>query len=137
MGFDRNRFALEIMDKALWWRWSVDNTHEKLVLSDAFLAFFVRSIDCIEDLTGAYSSPILKIKIEEILASPYSDVRFSASYETVSGKKSFQHRLNSYEENGVRYVWANCIDITERTNLEREFVDTQRDSSLGQLYEKQ
>ncbi len=88
-------------------------------------------------MTGCYTTPIIKIKIKEILNNPEADVRFIASYDTSHGKRSFQHHLHVYTELNQRYVLASCMDVTEMVALEREIVDAQGRLSVTQLMERQ
>jgi len=88
-------------------------------------------------MTGCYTTPIIEIKIQEILNNPDTDVRFIASYDTSDGKRSFQHHLHVYTELNQRYVLANCMDVTEMVALEREIVDAQGRLSVAQLMERQ
>ena len=137
MSLDREDFASEIMAEALWWRYSATKGAEEVTLSLAFQALFEHPVKDIKDLTGSYTTPIIGLKIKEILASPDSDVRFAASYDTRLGKRSFQHQLKVYEKSGKTYVWSNCIDVSERVALEREIVDAQGRLSVSQLFERQ
>ncbi|GKT11264.1 MAG: two-component system, sensor histidine kinase [Thiomicrorhabdus sp.] len=130
-------FASELMAEALWWRYSCDQDYAVVEISPTFQALFERPIKVLTDLTGPYTSPIINIKIKAILDAPESDVRFASSYDTIHGKRSFQHQLKVYENQGKRYVWSNCIDVSERVELEREIVDAQGRLSVSQLLERQ
>lgn len=137
MSFDQNVFAHEILNESLWWRFSVDDEQQPLVLSRALAARFDHVVNTIDDLTGRFPSTLIPLKIQEILQAPNEDVRFVAAYDTLAGKKSFQHQLKILNESGQRYVWTVCVDVTEMTEFEREIVDAQGRLSLTQLYEHQ
>ncbi len=137
MSFDKSAFASEMLDRALWWRYSVEDGKECFELSDALQALFEKPVVHIQDLTGQYTTPLLPLKIQEVLTTPDKNTRFVASYNTLEGKQSFQHRLRVFESDGVRYVWAICIDVSEMVELEREMVDSQGRLSVNQLYERQ
>ncbi len=129
--------ANELVNRALWWRYACTDKATDLSLSPAFQAFFSSPISELTDMTGCYTTPIIQIKIREILDHPESDVRFTASYDTIQGKRSFQHQLHVYTEGHQRYVLANCLDVTEMVALEREIVDAQGRLSVSQLIERQ
>lgn len=137
MSFDKSVFANEMLDKALWWRYSMDGDSQLFELSDALQLLFETPIRQLEDLTGQYTTPLISIKIQEILDNPTENIRFSASFDTQLGKLSFQHRLRVFESDGVRYVWAMCIEITEMVEFERELVDSQGRLSLNQVHERE
>ena len=133
MSFDNTGFAQEILAEALWWRYSVNKKPQEVEVSAAFQALFDKPVVLLEDLTGPYTTPIIGIKINEILETPTGDVRFATAYDTCLGKRSFQHQLKVYEQNGETYVWSSCIDVSERVALEREIVDAQGRLSVSQL----
>jgi signal transduction histidine kinase/DNA-binding NarL/FixJ family response regulator len=137
MSFDKSAFANEMLDKALWWRYSIDGDSQVFELSDPLQHLFEAPIRKLEDLTGQYTTPLMSIKTQEILNDPSANIRFSASFDTLLGKLSFQHRLRVYENGGVRYVWAICIEITEMVEFEREMVDSQGRLSLNQVHERE
>lgn len=137
MSFDKSVFANEILDKALWWRYSIEGDNQLFELSDALQALFNKPIRKLDDLTGQYTTPLMANKIQEILDYPTTNIRFVASFDTLMGKLSFQHRLRVFESGGVRYVWAICIEITEMVELEREMVDAQGRLSLSQVHERE
>lgn len=129
--------ANELLHKSLWWRHAYVDGQTSLVLSHSFQSFFPSPVSELVDMTGCYTTPIIKIKIQEVLNHPDADVRFIASYDTCRGKRSFQHQLHVYTESNQRYVLANCIDVTEMVALEREIVDAQGRLSVAQLMERQ
>lgn len=137
MSFDKSAFANEMLDKALWWRYSIEGDNQLFELSDALQALFKKPIRKLDDLTGQYTTPLMSIKIQEVLNNPTANIRFAASFDTIMGKLSFQHCLSIFESGGVRYVWAVCIEITEMVELEREMVDAQGRLSLNQVYERE
>ena len=137
MSLNNNALANELVNKTLWWRYSSFEEKGALLLSSPLKRLFSSAITQLEDMTGCYTTPIIQIKIQEILANPEADVRFIASYDTRHGKSSFQHQLNVYTESGQRYVLAHCMDVTEMVALEREIVDAQGRLSLTQLVERQ
>jgi signal transduction histidine kinase len=137
MSFDKSAFANEMLDKALWWRYSIEGDSQLFELSDALQLLFETPIRKLEDLTGQYTTPLMSIKIQEIMDNPTVNVRFSVSFDTLRGKLSFQHRLRVFESGGVRYVWALCIEITEMVEFERELVDAQGRLSLNQVLERE
>ncbi len=129
--------AQELMDKTLWWRYSSIAKKNALLLSPELKALFNHSIVEFKHLTGRYTTPMIQFKVKEVLESPDKDVRFITSYHTRHGKRSFQHQLHVYEEDGKRYVLANCMDVTEMVALEREIVDAQGRLSVTQVVERQ
>jgi signal transduction histidine kinase/DNA-binding NarL/FixJ family response regulator len=137
MSFDKSVFANEMLDKALWWRYSIDGDSQLFELSDALQLLFETPIQQLDDLTGQYTTSLMSIKIQEILDNPTENIRFPASFDTLLGKLSFQHCLRVFESGGVRYVWALCIEITEMVEFERELVDSQGRLSLNQVHERE
>ncbi|WP_019556628.1 ATP-binding response regulator [Thiomicrorhabdus arctica] len=137
MSFDKSAFANEMLDKALWWRYAIDDDNQIIELSDSLQLLFEGPIRKLNDLTGQYTTPLMSIKIQQILENPAVSIRFSASFDTLMGKLSFQHCLSTFESEGVRYIWAVCIEITEMIELEREMVDAQGRLSLNQVYERE
>jgi len=137
MSSEKDTLAYELMDKTLWWRYSTFNNENTLFLSSELEALFTDSITQLSDMTGCYTTPIMLIKIQEILNEPSHDVRFIASYNTRNGKRSFQHQLHVYVEDGQKHVLANCMDVTEMVALEREIVDAQGRLSLTQVVERE
>ena len=137
MSIDKGAFANEMLNNALWWCYSIEDDNQLFELSDALQVLFDKKIQKVEDLTGQYTTPMISIKIQEILENPALNMRFAASFDTKMGKLSFQHRLRVFERDGVHYVWAICIEITEMVELEREMVDAQGRLSLNQVYERE
>ncbi|MGM0541403.1 MAG: hybrid sensor histidine kinase/response regulator [Pseudomonadota bacterium] len=137
MSFDKSAFANEMLDKALWWRYLIEGDNQLFESSDALQALFNKPIRKLNDLTGQYTTPLMSIKIQEILDNPTANIRFVVSFDTLMGKLSFQHRLRVFESGGARYVWAICIEITEMVELEREMVDAQGRLSLRQVHERE
>ncbi len=134
---NNSALANELVNKAFWWRHAYVDGQTSLSLSPSFQFFFSSSVSELVDMTGCYTTPIIEIKIQEILNNPDTDVRFIASYDTSDGKRSFQHHLHVYTELNQRYVLANCMDVTEMVALEREIVDAQGRLSVAQLMERQ
>lgn len=134
---NNSALANELVNKAFWWRHAYVDGHTSLSLSPLFQNFFSSPVSELVDMTGCYTTPIIEIKIQEILNTPDTDVRFIASYDTCDGKRSFQHHLHVYTELNQRYVLANCMDVTEMVALEREIVDAQGRLSVAQLMERQ
>jgi len=134
---NNSALANELVNKAFWWRHAYIDGQTSLSLSPSFQNFFSSSVLELVDMTGCYTTPIIEIKIQEILNNPDTDVRFIASYDTCDGKRSFQHHLHVYTELNQRYVLANCMDVTEMVALEREIVDAQGRLSVAQLMERQ
>ncbi len=134
---NNSALANELVNKSFWWRHAYVDGQTSLVLSPSFQNFFSSPVSELVDMTGCYTTPIIKIKIQEILNHPDADVRFIASYDTCHGKRSFQHHLHVYTELNQRYVLASCMDVTEMVALEREIVDAQGRLSLTQLIERQ
>ncbi|VAW47428.1 hypothetical protein MNBD_GAMMA04-1992 [hydrothermal vent metagenome] len=133
---NKNALADVLVNKILWWRYSSEAKGE-LLLSSAFVTLFDTQIIQFDDMMGCYRTPVIEIKIKEVLNNPDSDVRFVVSYDTHQGKMSFQHQLHVYTESGKRYVLANCMDVTEMVALEREIVDAQGRLSVEQLVQSQ
>ncbi|MBN2864800.1 MAG: response regulator [Thiotrichales bacterium] len=131
------KFQTWMMEAVLWWRWDVDNPSANIVCSSSLQSLFDNPISSIKDLTGIYHAPIIDLKVQEILNEPDRAVRFIASYETKKGKTSFQHRVRVYQEGERRWVIAECLDVTEMVQLEREIVDAQGRASLAQVLERQ
>jgi len=130
-------FESWVMQGTLWWRCDVSTSTRNIECSSALQQLFDHPIIKVEDLTGMYSSPVIKLKINEVLQQPQKDLRFVTSYETKNGKFSFQHRLSVYKESDKTWVFAECIDVTEMVLLEREIVDAKGRASLTQVYERQ
>lgn len=137
MSFDQSAFATEMLNNTLWWRCSVGGENEYFELSGALQDLFAHKVQKLDDLTGQYTTPVIPIKMQEILNNPMLNIRFAASFDTAIGQRSFQHRLRVFENQGVRYVWAVCIEITEMVAFEREIVDAQGRLSLNQVYERE
>ncbi len=134
---DNNALADELVKKTLWWRYSSSDEEGSLLLSSEFTSLFDSPILHFDDMMGCYRTPIIEIKIQEILNNPDEDVRFIASYDTRQGKMSVQHQLLVYSDSGERRVLANCMDVTEMVALEREIVDAQGRLSVERLVERQ
>lgn len=132
-----NVLADELVNKTLWWRYSPCDGGGTLQLSPALSMLFEQNVVQFDDMMGCYRTPIINIKVQEILNTPDADVRFIASYHTRQGKMSFQHKLHVYSDSGKRCVLANCMDVTEMVALEREIVDAQGRLSVTQLVERQ
>lgn len=136
-GMNPEKFTEWMMDAILWWRWDVDHPEADIECSSSLQALFDHPILKIEDLTGMYHSPVIGLKLQEIVNQPTRAVRFITSYETKRGKSSFQHRVRVYQEGERRWVIAECLDVTEMVQLEREIVDAQGRASLAQVLERQ
>ncbi len=134
---NKDLLAEELVSKTFWWRYSSSDGESELLLSPAFRTLFDKKITLFDDMMGRYRTPVIDLKVQEILNNPEVDVRFVASYHTPQGKKSFQHQLHVYSESGKRYVLANCMDVSEMVALEREIVDAQGRLSVSQLVERQ
>lgn len=132
-----NAFESWVMEDMLWWRCAVSSPTHEIECSTALQALFEHPIIKINDLTGIYASPLIELKVQEVLQQPKNDLRFVTSYETKKGKFSFQHRMRVYEENNQKWVFSECIDVTEMVLLEREIVDAKGRASLAQVYERQ
>lgn len=130
-------FESWVMDGMLWWRCDVSSSTHEIECSKALQALFEHPINQIDDLTGMYSTPLIKLKVQEVLQNPKKDLRFVTSYETKNGKFSYQHRLSVYVEKDKTWVFSECLDVTEMVLLEREIVDSKGRSSLAQVYERQ
>lgn len=137
MSVDNAQFANALLQDGLWWRCAVDQKSKTITVSPALQAMFDHEVTTLKDLMGMYASPIIDIKINEILQDYSRDIRYTSAFETIHGKHSYQQQLKVYEQDGARHVWATCIDVTERVNLEREIVDAQGRLSNKQLLEKQ
>ena len=133
------KFQTWMMEEVVWWRWDANNPLADLVCSKALQAMFDHPVTTIKDLTGIYHIPVIEGKLQEALclASEGGAVRFIASYETRTGKNSYQHRARVYQEDGHNWVMVECVDVTEMVQLEREIVDAQGRASLAQIYERQ
>ena len=131
------KFHSWMLDELVWWRWDANNPDLDLVCSKGLLNLFEHSVHTIKNLTGIYHSPVIALKLNEALQFPDKGVRFIASYETKNGKFSYQHALRVYKEGKHCWVIAECIDVTEMVELEREIVDAQGRATLAQVYERQ
>ena len=136
-GMNSDKFTKWMMESFLWWCWDVDYPEASIECSSSLQALFDHPILKIEDLTGMYHSSIIGLKLDEVVDQPKKEVRFIASYETLSGKSSFQHRIRAYQEGELRWVIVECLDVTEMVQLEREIVDAQGRASLAQVMERQ
>ncbi|WP_040725410.1 ATP-binding protein [Thiomicrorhabdus sp. Kp2] len=142
MSIPQTILANEMFHKNLWWTYAKEGDKEVLNLSEAFKAYLGRQVVTIEEMMGEYETQLLRLKIEGALASKRTqssdfDMRFVASYQTVKGKRTLQHQLRVLELNGVKMVWASCIDVSEMAALEREMVDAQGRLSLQQVVERE
>ena len=126
----------------LWWSYAKEGGLEVLNLSEGLQHYLGPAVVVLEDIMGDYETALLRLKIEEALKdenaiSSEFDMRFNASYETLKGKRSFQHQLRVIQVDGERIVWANCIDVSEMVALEREMVDAQGRMTLTNMYDRQ
>ncbi|WP_127470624.1 hybrid sensor histidine kinase/response regulator [Thiomicrorhabdus aquaedulcis] len=135
--FNHVDFANILLKDAVWWAYFVNETGEHLQISSALQAYFEKPMVSLEDMTGCYNSPMMRIKITEALHQTQEDHRFVVSFCTKKGKTSFQNRLSVIEQNGQKIVWSQCIDISEMVALEREIVDAQGRMSITQMLERQ
>ncbi|WP_321322964.1 ATP-binding protein [Thiomicrorhabdus sp.] len=134
--------ANEMFHQNLWWSYAKEGDKEVLHISYGLQQYLGRPVAVVEDIMGEYATQLLRLKIAEALASKKStnkdfDMRFVASYETLKGKKTFQHQLRVLEINGDKVVWCQCIDVSELAALEREMVDAQGRLSLQQVVERE
>ena len=126
----------------LWWSYAKEDDLEVLKLSEGLQQYLGRTVVVFEDMMGDYETALLRLKIEEALKDENAinsefDMRFNATYETLKGKRSFQHQLRVLQVGSEKMVWANCIDVSEMVALEREMVDAQGRMSLSHIYERQ
>ena len=126
----------------LWWSYAKEGDLEVLKLSAGLQQYLGRTVVVLEDIMGDYETALLRLKIEEALkdenaVSSEFDMRFNASYETLKGKRSFQHQLRVLQVDSEKVVWANCIDVSEMVALEREMVDAQGRMTLTHIYDRQ
>lgn len=126
----------------LWWSYAKESDLEVLTLSEGLQSYLGRTVVVLEDIMGDYETALLRLKIEEALKDENAvnsdfDMRFNASYETLKGKRSFQHQLRVLQVDSEKMVWANCIDVSEMVALEREMVDAQGRMSLTHIYDRQ
>ncbi|WP_373018837.1 hybrid sensor histidine kinase/response regulator [Thiomicrorhabdus sp.] len=126
-----------MLNEFLWWSYEVKESSSEIVCSEGLQRLFDRPVKTLSDLTGKYDTPLMNLKVQEILEDSERDLRFVCSFDTKNGKLSYQHRLQIYESEGKRIVFAECVDVTEMVLLEREIVDAQGRMSLTQVYEKQ
>jgi len=142
MSIPQTVLANEMFDQSLWWSFAKDGDSEVLHVSSGLQQYLGRPVVVVEDIMGEYETQLLRLKIAEVLASKQAtdkdfDMRFVASYETLKGKRTFQHQLRVLETNGERVVWCQCIDVSEMAALEREMVDAQGRLSLQQVVERE
>jgi len=131
------KFQSWMMESVLWWCWDADNPDADIVCSNALQALFDRPIVTLEDLVGVTHASVVEMKLKEVLATPEEAVRFIANYETAKGNASFQNRVRVYQELDRSWVMAECLDVTEMVQLERDIVDAQGRASLAQVLERQ
>lgn len=137
-----SNLANEMFHQALWWSYSRQAGHEELIVSDALQTQLGREVKSLDDLMGMFKTEQLILKIEELLlcddaTNKSLDNRVVASYETVDGKRSYQHQLKKLSEQGRELVWASCVDVTEMVEFEREMVDAQGRITITQMTERQ
>lgn len=142
MSIPQTVLANEMFYQSLWWSFAKDGDSEVLHVSSGLQQYLGRPLVVVEDIMGEYETQLLRLKIAEALASKQAtdknfDMRFVASYETLKGKRTFQHQLRVLETNGERVVWCQCIDVSEMAALEREMVDAQGRLSLQQVVERE
>lgn len=139
----QNQLANEMFHKTLWWSYVKQCEEEVIHVSEGLQAYLGRPVVLIEDIMGEYETQLLRLKINEALneslfhQSDKEDIRFVASYETVKGKRTFQHQLRVFERKGEKIVWSTCLDVSEMAALEREMVDAQGRLSLQQVVERE
>ncbi|WP_178860947.1 ATP-binding protein [Thiomicrorhabdus cannonii] len=134
---EKQVFEQWVMAETLWWSCASEKPEMILQSSAALQSLFDRALSRLGDLTGNGETPLLHLKVREIIENPLKDIRFVCAYDTNQGKLSFQHRLKFFEQDGQGVVFAECVDVTEMVQLEREIVDAQGRLSLTQLYERQ
>lgn len=142
MSVHQDRLENAMFHQNLWWSYTKKNDVEVLMLSDGLKNYLGRKVVVLEDIMGVYATALLRLKVEEALkddgaVSSEYDMRFNASYETLKGKRSFQHQVRVLHVDSEKIVWANCIDVSEMVALEREMVDAQGRMSLSHLYDRQ
>lgn len=125
-----------------WWSYSKQGDEEIITLSPALADCLGREVSCLEDIMGKYQTSLLRLKVAEALKSelidnPNETMRFVSSFETKSGKRSFQNQLKILKQDSQPIIWVLCVDITEMVALEREMVDAQGRMSVSQVYERQ
>jgi len=131
-----------MFNQNLWWSYAKEGDLEVLNLSEGLQRYLGRAVVVLEDIMGDYETALLRLKIEEALQDENAvnsefDMRFNASYETLKGKRSFQHQLRVLQVDSEKIVWANCIDVSEMVALEREMVDAQGRMTLSHIYDRQ
>jgi len=142
MSLQQTELANQMYHQTLWWSYVKEGNQELLQISDALQEVLGRSIIVIEDMMGEFETKLLRLKITEALKAEQStksdfDMRFVASYETLKGKRTFQHQLRVLENEDKKVVWCQCIDVSEMAALEREMVDAQGRLSLQQVVERE
>jgi len=139
MNIPKNILANEMFEQNLWWSYSQEAGKDVVTLSKKLSGLLARPIVVLEDVMGNCKTPQLRLKVSEALESIKTDVdmRFIASYETLNGKRSYQHQLNVLNIDGNRVVWVNCIDVSEMVALEREIVDAQGRLSIAKMSERE
>ncbi|WP_029407346.1 ATP-binding protein [Thiomicrorhabdus sp. Milos-T2] len=138
----QTKLANEMFDNNLWWSYSIIEGKENLGLSKGLQNLLGRPVTVLEDIMGEYETELLRLKISEAYQDEDAeksdfDMRFIASYETLKGKRSFQHQLRIFTLSGEKIIWTTCLDVSEMVALEREMVEAQGRLNLNQLYEKQ
>lgn len=137
-----NQLAQEMFTQNLWWTYAIREGKEFLEVSKGLLNILGRPISILEDIMGEYETELLRLKIAEAYKAENTDsfefdMRFIASYETLKGKRSFQHQLRVMTVDAEKIIWVTCIDVSEMVALEREMVDAQGRLSLNHLYDRQ
>ncbi|MDX1347071.1 MAG: ATP-binding protein [Thiomicrorhabdus chilensis] len=137
MNIDKQPFNSWVIDEVLWWRCEVGSTDFAIQCSSALQNLFDHSVLTMDDLVGSHDAALIHLKINEVLEFPQRDTRFVCTFDTKHGALSYQHRLKVFAESGKKFIFAECIDVTEMVALSKEMVDAQGRLSLTQVYERQ
>jgi len=139
MNIPKDIIANEMFEQNLWWSYSQEAGQDIVTLSKKLSGLLARPIVVLEDVMGNCKTPQLRLKVSEALESTKTDIdmRFIASYETLNGKRSYQHQLKVLNVDDNRVVWVNCIDVSEMVALEREIVDAQGRLSIAKMSERE
>lgn len=137
MNIDKQSFNSWVIDEVLWWRCEVGSADYAIECSLALQELFDHPVMALDDLVGSHDVALIHLKINEVLEFPQKDVRFVCTFDCKRGAISFQHRIKVFVEQGQKFIFAECVDVTEMVALGKEMVDAQGRLSLTQVYERQ
>jgi len=137
---DNKHLTETILDHSLWWALKVYEGHVEVVVSPAFDALLPKKINSYEDFVSVLAPDCGTLFVRKMplwLEADFTSERFLVGFQLQGRIGRFISDVRVCSRDDVRSICANCVEVSEMHDLEKQLVESHSRLEIEKLQLKE